>query len=64
MIEELQKDGFIPIKYESEWACFGWPSLICKESWEGQRGRTLDKLFEEIPEELKIRINSQQCSDL
>ena len=57
VIRELKTVGFQEIKFNAEWSCFGWPSLTDQDSWSGQRDDTLDRLYREIPEELKTQIN-------
>ncbi len=51
VIEELKQDGFKKVKYQSIWSCFGWASLIDKESWRRDRGDNLNQIFEAIPKE-------------
>lgn len=57
VIDELKTVGFQEIKFAAEWSCFGWPSLTDNEDWSGQRDKVLDQLFNEIPEDIKIKIN-------
>lgn len=54
--EELEKDGFVPTKYQARWSCFGWPSLVSKDAWIGQRGDVLDQIYDKIPVELREKI--------
>jgi nicotinamidase-related amidase len=56
VLEELKLDGFEEIKYQAEWSCFGWPSLVDKSSWGSQRGPELNKLFWKIPEDIRYEI--------
>lgn len=56
MLEELKSDGFKKIQYQTEWSCFGWPSMVDKSSWSGQRGPELDRLFWKIPEDIRREI--------
>jgi hypothetical protein len=57
VIEELKTVGFQEITFTAKWSCFGWPSLTNNEYWSGQRDEVLDKLFNEIPDDLKTQIN-------
>lgn len=59
LIEELKADGFKEVQYQAEWSCFGWPSITDADSWKGQRGDMLDRIFSEIPDELKAEINAR-----
>lgn len=54
---ELEAKGFSPVKYQTEWSCFGWPSITNGTDWNDQRGLELTELTNNIPIELKNTIN-------
>lgn len=60
VIDEMRQFGFEEIRYQSEWTCFGWASITNSDSWKRERGKTLDRVVSEIPEELKQRIMSMR----
>jgi len=47
--------GFAPIKYSATYSIFGWPSIVCGDDWETQRGEELKSLTGAIPESLRKR---------
>ena len=57
VVEELKNDGFTSAEFAGKWSCFGWPSLTEDKSWRGQRDEILNRLFEEIPADIKKEIH-------
>lgn len=53
----LGKYNFEELKIQSEWQCFGWPSITYCADWGSHRGDTLNKLCDSIDEDLKHDIN-------
>lgn len=49
--------NFELLKYNSEWSCFGWPSVTDTRDWGTQRDEDLNKLTAAIPDDLKDEIN-------
>ena len=45
VLEDLTKNrGFIQVEFDAEFSVFGWPDLLDKSSWEGDRDKLLNKL--------------------
>lgn len=44
--EMIEIYDFEPVEYTAEWECFGWPSVLDKQSWSGSRDKNLDMLTE------------------
>ncbi len=49
--------NFELLEYNSEWACFGWPSVTDARDWGSQRDEDLNELTSAIPDDLKDEIN-------
>lgn len=54
--ELIEKDGFTPLKFDANWSCFGWPSLIIDNDWGRQRDENLNNISSKIPQDLKDKI--------
>jgi len=49
VVEDLIKNfGFKQVDFEAEFSIFGWPNIIDKNDWKGQRDELLDKLSDLI----------------
>lgn len=49
VIDDLIKNyGFKKVDFDAEFSIFGWPSILDKNDWEGQRDELLDKLADFI----------------
>jgi hypothetical protein len=53
----IQFYGFKKVEYQAKWSVFGWPSITCDKSWGEQRGDVLIRVTEEIPQDIKDKIN-------
>lgn len=60
VIDELKKVGFKSVKYQAEWSCFGWQSIIDSDHLEGQRDDTSTRIFNELPAELIEKVNKMR----
>ena len=49
VVDDLIKNcGFKKVDFEAEFSVFGWPHIMDKDDWKGERDKLLDKLTDFI----------------
>lgn len=56
--ELVEHDGFEEVVYQAKWSVFGWPSLTSDKDWKSQRDEQIDKVFNELPVDLRDKITA------
>lgn len=55
VMEDLIKNqGFMQVNFDAEFSIFGWPHILDKEDWKGERGGLLDGLADFIKKRTKL----------
>ena len=58
MADLIKNYGFKQVKFDAEFSIFGWPHILDKSDWKGERGELLDELADFIKDKnYKNKVN-------